>query len=496
MFTKRDLASLTTAALATFTITLAAFYARLATAGDPAPSPITTVATPTLHTNDFDLYAQIPNPTRAPSTANTLALPPGPMPAFQLVLHNNRSTPVKAAFQATLQSTAPTPPVKAGTASQSAKKAEALQDLAQQNKLDVLSRPYILAQDNQEGYMQIGRQVPYVTTGWSAPYAIDLQPDETRTLDVDTRVNLTLNNNLFLTLAASQDPARSSVVALNLVVTRPSPDVLISFFPRIHKIIRPLIVSRTLWTPIVVSIRRPIPTFLGIIIGLAAALFVISHVSRAQPQPPMLPDEGPAIRAAVLQYSHGSDFVVPVFRQYLAYQSANFTAYLACPEESDFSEIRALLGDLACTLIPVYTHHPMTAWSRDRWVALQPLTPGTPGPITLLSSKGELGAEVWPQRAGDSHLAEDLARAFPRVFSAERSGLFFDGGDLLADGPNLFVTRNVLDRNLQHTVTTRDNLLLALQHELHLHPILMDDGPLHHAGMFMMSVGTGGGRSP
>jgi general secretion pathway protein D len=38
-----------------------------------------------------------------------------------------------------------------------------LQALAKQSKLDVISRPYILIQDNVEAYMIIGQQVPYVT---------------------------------------------------------------------------------------------------------------------------------------------------------------------------------------------------------------------------------------------------------------------------------------------------------------------------------------------
>ena len=38
-----------------------------------------------------------------------------------------------------------------------------LHALAQQNKLDVLSRPYILASDNQEAYVMVGQQVPIVT---------------------------------------------------------------------------------------------------------------------------------------------------------------------------------------------------------------------------------------------------------------------------------------------------------------------------------------------
>ena len=39
--------------------------------------------------------------------------------------------------------------------------------LAQQNKLDVLSRPYILASDNQEAYVMVGQEVPIVTSNYT-----------------------------------------------------------------------------------------------------------------------------------------------------------------------------------------------------------------------------------------------------------------------------------------------------------------------------------------
>ena len=110
-------------------------------------------------------------------------------------------------------------------------------------------------------------------------------------------------------------------------------------------------------------------------------------------------------------------------------------------------------------------------------------------PVTLLSPKGEMGADTWPPRAGDMRIGEDLARAFPAEFHARRSDLFFDGGDFLADGPLVFATRALVERNLQHTVTTREHLTQAIAHDLGLTPILLDDGPLHHAGMFMMAAG-------
>ena len=234
------------------------------------------------------------------------------------------------------------------------------------------------------------------------------------------------------------------------------------------------------------------PTILGAGIGLAAALLVLGFVSLQRPPrgDPMLGDFGGPIRAVVMQYAHGSDFVAPVYRQYLQFQSPGVTAYIACPAEADFQEIAALIGPVKCRLVPVYTGHDQTAWSRDRWVALAGTSAQSAAlPVALLSPKGEMGADTWPPRAGDMRIGEDLARAFPAEFCARRSDLFFDGGDFLADGTVVFVTRALLERNLQHTVTTRAHLTQAIAHDLALTPILLDDGPQHHAGMFMMAAG-------
>ena len=234
---------------------------------------------------------------------------------------------------------------------------------------------------------------------------------------------------------------------------------------------------------------RRAPAFLGAAVGLAAALLVIGYGTgrRTSSPNPMLPDFGGPIRAVVMQYARGSDVVAPVYRQYLGFQTPDFTAYIACPAPADFQELTQFVGPVKCRLVPVYTHHEQTAWSRDRWVAIPPRNPALP--VTLLAPKGESNAEAWPQRAGDARIADDLAHSLPHEFSARRSGLLFDGGDFLADGTNLFATRALLERNLQHTVITRDNLLQAIAQELGLTPILLEDGPQHHAGMFMMSAG-------
>jgi hypothetical protein len=240
-----------------------------------------------------------------------------------------------------------------------------------------------------------------------------------------------------------------------------------------------------------VKFRRS--SFIGAAIGLMAAALVIGNAPLfrrpAIVTGPMISEHGGELRSLVMQYTAGSSFVWPVYRQFLQYQPAKVTIYMVCPGPSDFSEIQAQLGQTKCTITPVFTGHPITTWARDRWVQLAPATPGDA--ITLFAPKGELQQENWPQRAGDSHVAEDLAKALSPMIRADRSNLYFDGGDLLADDKFVFVTPAVLRRNLQHTVFDRHELMDQLQRDLHRPVILMDDAPDHHAGMYMMAIGNG-----
>ena len=73
---------------------------------------------------------------------------------------------------------------------------------------------------------------------------------------------------------------------------------------------------------------------------------------------------------------------------------------------------------------------------------------------------------------------------------ARRSRINFDGGDFLTDRDNVCVMPRVLSRNIQQTVTNRQEFLDLLARELKRHVILLDEAPDHHAGMFMVSPGN------
>ncbi len=227
--------------------------------------------------------------------------------------------------------------------------------------------------------------------------------------------------------------------------------------------------------------------FFGVVLGLAMAGVMLSVGFRRGSTPaPMLSECDGAIRSIVIQYVSGADFAIPVYRDFLTQLHPDVTVYAVCPDLAAFDELSRQLGGLSHRLTPLLVGHEMTAWSRDRWVALRPASDGF---THLLYPRQESGAEIWPARAGDGRLAEDLAKALHATVSAEESGLYFDGGDLIADDHTVFVTPDVIWRNVEQTVKSTDELGARLSRTLGRPVVLLEEAPRHHAGMFMMMAG-------
>jgi len=236
---------------------------------------------------------------------------------------------------------------------------------------------------------------------------------------------------------------------------------------------------------------------LGVLLGLAASVPVLSLLDgtgsgdSGLPEVvsgPLLSDCDGAIRELVIHYvPETADVIVPTYRDFLRQLSADVTVHVVCPDERAFEDLCKRVGPTECELSAVLVDHPITCWSRDRWLAL-----GEGGPESssrLLRPRGELGADTWPARKGDQRVADDLAATLGGGVTAERSELLFDGGDFVADNETVFVTPDVLLRNLQRTVATREELLDRLAAILRRKVVLLRDAPDHHAGMYMMAVG-------
>lgn len=228
----------------------------------------------------------------------------------------------------------------------------------------------------------------------------------------------------------------------------------------------------------------------GVTVGIGAALLLQQLLwPNAKPAGAMLPDCGGAMQGVVIQYTQGAADALSVHKQFLAVLPADVHVVAICSNQAAVDELAAALPaeqfrrlDIACV------DHMLTPWSRDRWFAeTSPIR--TSGPVTIVTPSAEVAAAAWPARAGDALLAGDLQRLRPQLFRARRSGLTFDAGDFLADGAHVFVSPNVLARNLHHTARSREQLIAQLAHELGRKPVLLDQGPMHHVGMYMMNAG-------
>lgn len=228
------------------------------------------------------------------------------------------------------------------------------------------------------------------------------------------------------------------------------------------------------------------------LVGLAVGLGIVAATNRVRstrvPSGPILSECDGHFRELVLQYEPSArEVVARTYRDFLGALEADVTVRVVCPTAAAYTNFLEMAGPVRCRLLPIVAGHAMTTWSRDRWVALGPATNG--GPTTLWSPRGESAEEIWPARAGDERIGQDIAAAmYPTVF-ARRSDYYFDGGDFLADSENVFVVSRVMPRNLQQTVFNREAFVAALERELRRHVILLNESPDHHAGMFMASVG-------
>lgn len=232
---------------------------------------------------------------------------------------------------------------------------------------------------------------------------------------------------------------------------------------------------------------------LGIVLGLAAAVALMPLLGGGKPQPPStigatLSDCDGALHELVIQYLPSADPIVALaYRDLLRQLPASVTVHVIVPDRAAFDQLARIAGATQCRLNPIVVAHPITCWARDRWLALHPA--GESRAITVLSPRGEMGADSWPARKGDESVGESLAGSVQEV-AAARSELYFDGGDFVCDNETAFVTPNVRKRNLQVTVHTEDELHRRLEHVLGLKVVLLKTSLDHHAGMYMMTLGN------
>lgn len=229
---------------------------------------------------------------------------------------------------------------------------------------------------------------------------------------------------------------------------------------------------------------------LGAAIGLAGAIaWRHGRAARDEPAAQLLSDcDGAIATLAIHATADALAVVAPVYHDLLRQLPAEIELRVVVPDRRTFTDLLARVGPVNGKLTPVVVGHPITPWSRDRWLALRRPTGGR---VTLLHPWEEMGADGWPARRGDAAVAGDLAAHDPAGLRAERSALFFDGGDFVADRRTILVSPRVAERNLGRAVGDVGELASRLDRRLGRHAALLDRAPPHHAGMSMMLIGEG-----
>lgn len=233
---------------------------------------------------------------------------------------------------------------------------------------------------------------------------------------------------------------------------------------------------------------------LGVTLGLLASAIVLAAIPSGgngligSERNVLLSDCDGALREIVIHYVRdAADVVLPTYRDFLRQLPPDVTVRVVCRSRDDFDDLAKRTEPIKCVLSPVIVDHPITGWSRDRWLALQPLNGN--GKSTLLCPRDENGAEIWSDRAGDRQVAADLAAALRPNVAVRPSELYFDGGDFAADNETVFVTPAVLLRNVQHTVATAEQLRDRLATVLGRRILLLKNAPDHHTAMYLMPIG-------
>ncbi|MFI5381478.1 MAG: hypothetical protein ACHRHE_19445, partial [Tepidisphaerales bacterium] len=222
---------------------------------------------------------------------------------------------------------------------------------------------------------------------------------------------------------------------------------------------------------------------LGLLAAVAAVVPMRTH--SGIPRGDILSDCDGQIRTIAINYVAGADLASDVYGSFLPHLPGDVRVLVLCPDVYAFAELRSRVGPLFAQFQPVIVNHPMTPWSRDRWVTLR----RDPGAVLLLSNSEE-GSEIWPQRKGDEQLASDLATCEGSPWTVRPSGLFFDGGDFVNDDRTAFIAPGVIRRNLHRTVASEAELIERLSTLVGRRIVLLPDAPDHHAGMFMMAAGN------
>ncbi len=230
----------------------------------------------------------------------------------------------------------------------------------------------------------------------------------------------------------------------------------------------------------------------GSLTGLALALLLSQWASRSRPLPPaqLISDAHGALADICIQYRQ--DFnasVIETLMDLLEGLDDDLEIRIVVERRAEFDFLKAELARHGVTrldrLSAVITGFPITPWARDRFGALtadgKPVIAVPPARSSMSGARGH-----------DERVPEILAGCVSGGTCRPLS-FMFEGGDLLADEDNAFISANCLGRNSPLDVDDRPGLLQRMKDDLGRRIIIIgatpEEVPDHHICMVLTPLG-------
>ena len=230
----------------------------------------------------------------------------------------------------------------------------------------------------------------------------------------------------------------------------------------------------------------------GSVAGLVLAVCLSELATRrhSMPHAQLISDAHGAIAEICIQYRQ--DFnpaVIETLADLFAGMADDADIRVIVEAREEFEFLKGELVRRGVTgldrLTAVITGFPITPWARDRFGAM------TAGRKTVIAVP-PVRSNVPGPRGNDERVPEILASSLSGALCLPLP-FMFEGGDLLADEDNAFLSANCLARNSPHDVDDRPGLLRRIEDALRKNIVVIggtpEDVPDHHICMYLTPLG-------
>jgi hypothetical protein len=243
---------------------------------------------------------------------------------------------------------------------------------------------------------------------------------------------------------------------------------------------------------------------LGSAVGVTGAFAILRFVPKPAPPSPdeskrlagaVLVEDARALEMVLFQYTHTlEDVVLPTYTDFLRALDPS-TRLVAVVPKGDAPALTKMIGKIDLALIArthvVETDGPITVWSKDRALVLEPARAGDRAQLVVPVRPDPR----WKERFNDWATLASVARDLPQSFVVTEMPIEFDAGDFAVTGDKVIVDVNLFVKNEKRGFSDGKALvdLLAKTFSRKIVYLGEKDGdvPRHHLSMYMTPLGDG-----